>query len=174
MDKISGVYQIINVLTGDKYIGSSVDINRRKRYHRSALRNGDHSNIHLQRAYNKYGKKSFRYKVLLYCDPDNTLVYEQILLDAGYGDYNIATDASAPTRGMYGELNPFYGRKHTTETRELISKNHADFSGENHPMYGVRGKDSPAWGRKHSEETKKKLSEIKKEYWRKRRESQGL
>lgn len=31
--KISGVYQIINTITGDFYIGSSIDLKRRKREH---------------------------------------------------------------------------------------------------------------------------------------------
>lgn len=32
-----------------------------------------------------------------------------------------------------GKDNPFYGKKHSEETRELMKKNHADFSGGNHP-----------------------------------------
>ena len=32
-----------------------------------------------------------------------------------------------------GENNPFYGKKHTEETRKKISGNHADVSGENNP-----------------------------------------
>ena len=31
--KISGVYKIINKITGDCYIGSSIDLERRKRQH---------------------------------------------------------------------------------------------------------------------------------------------
>lgn len=48
-----------------------------------------------------------------------------------------------------GENNPFYGKHHTDEAKERMSK---ALSGENHPNYG-----------KHlSEEHKKKLSEAKK------------
>lgn len=31
------------------------------------------------------------------------------------------------------------------KVREKISKNHADFSGKNNPMYGRRGKDAPSY-----------------------------
>lgn len=31
------------------------------------------------------------------------------------------------------------------EVREKISKNHADFSGENNPMFGVRGENAPGY-----------------------------
>lgn len=32
-----------------------------------------------------------------------------------------------------GYINPFKDKKHTSETRKLMSKNHADFSGDKHP-----------------------------------------
>lgn len=46
-----------------------------------------------------------------------------------------------------GKLHPMYGKKHTTKTREKMSKNHWNMSGKNHPMYGIRkfGKDNPFW-----------------------------
>lgn len=33
-----------------------------------------------------------------------------------------------------GENNPFYGKKHTKETRKKMRENHADFTGENNPF----------------------------------------
>jgi hypothetical protein len=41
--------------------------------------------------------------------------------------------------------NKYFNPTRTQEVRDKISKNHADVSGENNPMYGVRGKDSPGW-----------------------------
>ena len=55
----------------------------------------------------------------------------------------------AVSNRISGKGNPFYGKKHTKETRKLISQNHADLSGTNHPSYGL----------KRTEETKKKMSE---------------
>ena len=35
---------------------------------------------------------------------------------------------------VLGEKNPFYGKKHTDETRKLMSDNHADFTGDKNPF----------------------------------------
>ncbi len=43
--------------------------------------------------------------------------------------------------------HPRFGTTHTPETKKKMSRNHADVSGENNPMYGVRGKDAPAYGK---------------------------
>ena len=42
-----------------------------------------------------------------------------------------------------GKNNPFYGKIHNDETRALMSKNHADFSGENAPNWkgGITSED---------------------------------
>ncbi len=45
--------------------------------------------------------------------------------------------------------------KHTKETKEKMSKNHADISGKNNPFYGIQ----------HTEEAKKKMSQSHKETW---------
>ena len=45
------------------------------------------------------------------------------------------------SKALTGEKNPFYGKHHTEQTRELMRKNHADFSGKNNPNYGRRFSD---------------------------------
>jgi hypothetical protein len=60
---------------------------------------------------------------------------------------------------MSGENNPFYNKKHNTETRQRMSDNHADVSGSNNPMYGKQHPNKGITGQwKWSEESKKKLS----------------
>lgn len=60
---------------------------------------------------------------------------------------------------MSGENNPFYGKRHTTETRTKMSNSHADVNGSNNPMFGKthpnRGKNG-LWG--WSEESRSKVS----------------
>lgn len=82
--------------------------------------------------------------------------------------------------GRYdGENNPFYGKRHSEDTKKIIrekNKVHAsnrDISGENNPMYGKKltpeekKKRSEALkGRHHSEDTKKKMSDARKEWYR--------
>jgi group I intron endonuclease len=65
------------------------------------------------------------------------------------------TDEWIEKRKCCGEENGMYGKHHTQETKEIISKK---LSGENNPMYGV---PSPSKGRQHSEETKEKIRKTK-------------
>ena len=78
-------------------------------------------------------------------------------------------------KGRYaGEKNPFYGKAHTKETRELISKAN---KGKSHPVteetkakisatrtgkYG--GVNSPWYGREHTEEERAKIGAASKVY----------
>lgn len=59
------VYEILNIQNNKKYIGSTKkDPKIRKTRHITTLRNGTHHNVYLQRAFNKYGEKSFQFNIL--------------------------------------------------------------------------------------------------------------
>ena len=70
----SGIYQIRNLVNGKVYVGSAVNLQHRRREHRSDLRNGTHHSIKLQRAYNKYGESSFAFEILEYVEDRNQLI----------------------------------------------------------------------------------------------------
>ena len=57
---------------------------------------------------------------------------------------------------MYGKQSAFKGKKHTTESKLLISKNHADISGENNPMFNTNG---GMYNKTHTQETKNKIGD---------------
>lgn len=59
-----------------------------------------------------------------------------------------------PMYGKSGELNPFYGKKHSTDTK--LKWKRADMKGDKNPMYG---KQSAMFGKKHTEKAKSKLSQ---------------
>lgn len=63
-DKKFFIYSITNTKTGKRYIGSTVSTIGRWKTHRWQLNKGIHANEHLQRAWNKYGKKSFIFETL--------------------------------------------------------------------------------------------------------------
>ena len=50
------------------YVGSSKNLYVRLKEHHNSLRKGAHYNLFLQRLYNKYGEKAFKYDILEYCD----------------------------------------------------------------------------------------------------------
>ena len=57
-----GIYCIINVISGDTYIGqTSEGFQRRYWHHRWKLRNNSHDNQHLQKAWNVYGENNFEF-----------------------------------------------------------------------------------------------------------------
>jgi len=60
----SGVYQIRCTRTGQKYVGSSVDIEVRWKTHRRDLDQRKHCNRYLQRAWIRYGARRFEFMVL--------------------------------------------------------------------------------------------------------------
>lgn len=119
-----GIYKIINIINNKFYVGSAVDLKRRKARHFSELRTNKHNNRHLQAAWNKYGEQAFVFVVLEEIAEDaNLLAAENIWLHENVGKdycYNIGVDATAPMQGMTGELSPTWGYRHTQEAIAVI------------------------------------------------------
>jgi len=87
----SGIYEIYSEVNNSSYIGSSIDIEGRFNHHKSKLRSGHHHNLHLQRAWDKYGEAAFQFRVLMICtEPKDLLIIEQSFIDANCPKYNIA------------------------------------------------------------------------------------
>ena len=181
-NKITGIYGIENKESGKWYVGQASDIHKRWNDHKWLLINGKHKNKHLQSAWNKRGEGAFVFHILELCDANALNEREKYWIkikDAQINGYNKTAGGEglknwdAPEwyrrqrSQMYaGEKNPFYGRKHTEETRAKLRETHR---GERHVNYGkhlseeTRAKISAAHtGMKHSEETRKKLSEMNK------------
>jgi group I intron endonuclease len=96
MAKVCGVYNIENIVNGHIYIGSSVNVECRICRHSNDLDKGCHVNIHLQRAFDKYGFENFVWNILVICDPDMLLFYEQRFIDTLHPEYNICKMAGKP------------------------------------------------------------------------------
>ena len=75
--------------TGKEYVGASVNIVKRIREHFYRLEKGVHRNRRLQSAYEEYGKESFSWKVLLYCDPINLELYGNKVIKKFQPELNI-------------------------------------------------------------------------------------
>ena len=90
-----GVYKIENIANGSFYVGSTYSLAKRKSKHFRTLKKGDHYNIHLQRAFNKYGVHNFIFSAIIVCDKHNLSLYEQALIDGLHPNYNIRIDATS-------------------------------------------------------------------------------
>ena len=134
-----GIYKIINIVNNKFYVGSAVDLKRRKTRHFSELRNGRHNNRHLQAAWVKYGEQAFVFVVVEELAPEaDLLAAENVWLKEHVGKdycYNLGVDAVAPTLGWSGEKSPTWGRKRTPD--ELAAQSWA--------------------GRKHTQESKDRI-----------------
>ena len=133
-----GVYGIINCITGDKYIGSSAGrgFGNRRGTHWKQLRDNCHHSNYLQNSWNKYGEENFVFLVMLYCDAENAITYEQALIDFYQPSYNMSPHAGS-----------CLGMKHSQATKNKIGAIH-------------RGKVIPISIRKQMSETHKILCSV--------------
>lgn len=112
---IIGIYRIFNILTGDFYIGSSVNIIKRFSIHKSALFKGLHHNKHLQSAWNKYGDENFKFEVIENCLTKKLLKREQFYIDKWLPVYN---------KRLIAESN--FGMKFSEDTKKTMSRIHSE------------------------------------------------
>jgi group I intron endonuclease len=155
----SGIYCIKNIVNGKKYIGSSIDVYKRRNRHFSELKNQKHKNIKLQYSYDKHGKDNFIFIVIeLVEEKDELIVMEQYYINNEKPEYNINLIA-----------NSSLGVKRSEETKEKIRQANM---GLKHPDWRNKIKSEAQGGDKHwtkskdfSEESKTKMSESQKKLY---------
>lgn len=154
-----GIYKIINVINNKFYVGSAVNLRKRKSRHFSELRNGNHRNRHLQAAWLKYGEQAFVFVVVEELSEScDLLAAENVWLKAHVGKeycYNIGTDATAPQLGMFGPLNGAYGSRHTDEAKARIG---AASRNRRQDAETIKRKTAHLIGKPRKAETRAKIS----------------
>ena len=113
------VYMLTNTVTNKVYVGQSVAPEYRIRRH-FWKNNGC---LKLRRAIEKHGKEAFSSRILYWCgDKADANEVEQLLIelsDSRLNGYNITPGGFGTGAG---QDNPFYGKKHSPETRKLLSE----------------------------------------------------
>jgi len=85
-----GIYKITNIIKGNFYIGSSIKVEKRMYEHKRMLRKNKHTNIHLQRSWNKYGEKDFEFRCIRNVENERDLIrIEQFYINMYLPKYNI-------------------------------------------------------------------------------------
>ena len=92
--KISGVY-VFTSPSGGQYVGSAVDLDKRRSEHLRALRRGTHCNPALQKAFDKYGERNIKFDILMRCERQEVVAKEQHFIDSLKPRYNIARVAGS-------------------------------------------------------------------------------
>lgn len=110
----SGIYKIVCIKNKKVYIGSSVDLKKRKREHFSSLRNKTHFNSYLQNCFNTYGEQSFVFEIVLYCEKAFLLLNEEEQIRIHDSFNNGFNFLETPSKNMFGF-------KHTEESKNKMS-----------------------------------------------------
>lgn len=115
--KNSGIYKIVNLVDGKMYIGSSVNIYNRKNAHYSDLRKNIHHNVHLQRAFNKYGEENFKFERIELLIPKENLCTKE-------REYIIKFDTINRNKGYNLDLPTpeNYTKNRSEETKEKLRR----------------------------------------------------
>ncbi len=136
-NKKSGVYRWVNKETGESYVGSSVNINKRLHTYYSLVNVEkilSRSKSHVLNALFKYGYSKFSFEILEYCSAEECIRREQYYIDSLNPEYNLKKKAGSSFGYKYaeetrakmsevkkGEANPMFGKNHSEETRAKIS-----------------------------------------------------
>jgi len=131
-----GIYKITNP-KGKFYIGSSNNIERRWKQYQSL---DCKSQKKIYSSLVKHGTLNHQFEVLIECEEEELLLWEQYCIDMLNPTLNICLIA--------GRLNSFKGKNHSEETKKKISLFH---KGNKYCL-----------GRAQSQETKQKISEANK------------
>jgi group I intron endonuclease len=161
----SGIYSIVNIVNNKVYIGSAIDFEKRWKRHLKDLSENKHCNIHLQRAYLKYGESNFRFNIVEKCEYQKDIILEKEnyyidkfnskdfnngynIADASFGDII----SSHPNRDLIIEKIKFTVNSNLKEMSKQEKKEKWGRSGELNGMFG----------KTHSKEARQKMSNKRK------------
>lgn len=168
-----GIYSITNKINGKRYIGKSINIEKRFSYHKSSLRRTERSkdtNRHLFNAVKQYGIENFDFEIIQSFDEvDEQLISESEL---------VWMDLFNTTNRNCG-----YNLRRDTSTRMVVHpetriKQSENFTGEKNSNYGNSWTDEMkdnarrialdrhSSGKYYNDEWKSKLSKTSSETWK--------
>jgi group I intron endonuclease len=157
-DKI-GIYCLVNLINGNIYIGSSVNIGQRMTNYlnNTFLKTNKNKNMPIIQALLKYGQENFALLIVEYVYIENLSVRETYYITHFLPYYNVLKEGYSSlgykhteiTKKMLRELA--LNRKHSDKTKALISK-------------ALVGSNNPFFNKNHTTESKLKIIEAKSAY----------
>lgn len=178
------IYKIINLINNNVYLGSAVNLRKRKDLHLFELRANKHHSRYLQNAWNKYGEQNFKFEIIEIIQVRTKLIErEQYWIDLYSPEYNICLVAesrlgvkSSPEH-VAKIIAANTGQKRSKETciKIGLSKKGTKLSEERkqarrdyrHTEENKKKISEAGLGRKHSEISKMEMSQKAKQRIRK-------
>lgn len=147
----AGVYQFINLLTGNSYVGSSTNLSRRfgEYFNYNYISSPTRNKSIIYSSIISNGYFNFSIIILEYCEIKDTLNKEQFYIDV-----------IGPTMNILQIAGNSLGYNHTEEAKAKISE---AMSGDKNPMFYIdrTGENNPMFGKIHTVQTKAKMSIVK-------------
>lgn len=154
------LYKITNLITNKIYIGKTYSIKRRWNDHKSTAKNKDKSYSYLHRSMNKYGFENFSIIEIAKFESEQEALKQEIALIERYKSndrnigYNITIGGDGACGYKHTELskkkmslskqgkfikdnNPFYGKKHSNESKLKISNHQKTIRSLNKERYDL-------------------------------------
>lgn len=184
------IYKITNLVNNKKYIGKSYDVfNRIDTHLNNAFSDAKYRNTECPKFYNSlriHGVENFIFEIIDVFDNEKfsylaeegyTYFYDTVKngLNTIYGGNGFMSGKLNPMYGkgfkgelnpmfgMTGDKNPFFGKKHTEESKKQMSKNSiGTFAGEKNYFYGKSFAGEKHHNVKITEETAKLIIELNK------------
>jgi len=149
------IYEIRNLVNNKRYIGQSSQKDRQRLWeHKTYLKKGTHQNLHLQRAWNRYGEENFVMNILQECSS----LDELNKLETHYVNLYQSLDR----RFGYNIRGPGDNKFMPKETRLRVSQSKLGVSV--HTPESIEKIRQSSKNRVHSQESRKKRSEKLKGY----------
>jgi hypothetical protein len=119
--QLPGVYMILCLVNNKRYYGESNNVSARLSRHKSRLRSNSHEVLELQRDYNIYGEETFEFSPLWM--EKNSTKEERLALETEFiARFLTLCYNKFAKSNLKGENNPFWGRSHSSETKEQIAR----------------------------------------------------
>lgn len=174
MDIYGIIYKATNLINGKVYIGQTTRTleQRKNQHYRDSESNFDYV---FYKAIRKYGKENFYWEVIDYAECRDGLNDKEVYWIDFYNSYCKKENSNGYNmtiggENLSGEYNPFYGKKHSTESKKVMSEKAKgrimteETRNKIAETYSNRysGENSPMYGRKIPEEVKMKMSNAHK------------
>lgn len=156
---MTGIYAIVNQVTGRRYIGRSAHCERRWTEHRTALNARAHCNEELQREWIEFEAISFKFEILEHCDShEQCITREQWYLVNSVGLYNASSiTGSGPKPGYTHRPESIEKMRQAQVGKPKSDAHRANISaarrGQSSPKH-----DAALRGKTASAETRRKMS----------------